>query len=81
MKRKNYENYKWYPLTDNEYWVEEMPDEFPNCVTIVYNPQNRWSNEVKTHQSCSRGWGTMAKSGEYYFMIIEKAVWNENLKK
>ena len=47
MKRKDYENYKWYPLTDNEYWVEEMPYEFPNCVTIVYNPQNRWETLSK----------------------------------
>ena len=39
MKRKDYENYKWYPLTDEEYWIEEMQNEFPNCVTIVYSNQ------------------------------------------
>ena len=72
MKRENYENYKWYPLTDNEYWVEEMADEFPNCNTIVYCPDSRWPDDIKTYQSCSIGWGTMAKSEEYYFMIIEK---------
>lgn len=72
MKRKDYENNKWYPLTDEEYWVEEIPLEFTKCSTIVYNSKSRWDNDIKTHQSCSRGWGTMAKSGEYYFMIIEK---------
>lgn len=72
MKRKDYENYKWYPLTDEEYWVEEMPNEFPNCVTIVYNTQNRWDNDIKTYQNCSRGWGTMAKDGNFKFMIVEK---------
>ena len=75
MKRKDYENYKWYPLTDEEYLVEEMPYEFPNCVTIVYNTQNRLENniDIKTYQNCSRGWGAMAKQGTYKFMIIEKA--------
>ena len=29
MKRENYENYKWYPLTNNECWVEDLPEEFP----------------------------------------------------
>lgn len=72
MKRENYENYKWYPLTDNEYWVEEMPDEFPKCNTIVYCPNSRWPDDIRTYQSCSIGWGTMAKSEQYYFMIIEK---------
>ena len=28
MKRKDYENYKWYPVTDETYWVEEYCDEF-----------------------------------------------------
>ena len=37
MKRSDYENNKWYPLTENEYWVEEFPEEFPNCHTVVYN--------------------------------------------
>lgn len=72
MKRKDYENYKWYPLTDEEYWVEEMPNEFPNCVTIVYSNQNIWDNDIKTYKNCYRGWGTMAKQGTYKFMIVEK---------
>lgn len=72
MKRKDYENNKWYPLTDNEYWVEEMPEEFPNCNTIVININSRWEHDIKTYQSCSIGWGTMAKSEDYFFMIIQK---------
>ncbi len=72
MKRSDYQNNVWYPLTDKEYWVEEFPEEFPNCSTIVYNQKNRFDNDIKTYQSCSRGWGTMAKSEEYYFMIITK---------
>ena len=30
MKRENYENNRWYPLTNNERWVEDLPEEFPN---------------------------------------------------
>ena len=72
MYREDYKNNVWYPLTDLEYWVEEMQDEFPNCITIVYNSKSRFSNDIKTYQSCSIGWGTMAKSEDFYFMIIEK---------
>jgi hypothetical protein len=72
MKRVDYELNTWYPLTDNEYWVEEYPDEFPNCNTIVTCLYQRFGNEIKTYQSCSIGWGTMAKDGCWYFMIIEK---------
>ena len=72
MERKNYENNKWYPLTDEEYWVEELSNEFPNCYTIVYSMNNRFFSNIKTYQSCPVGWGTMAKNGNFYFMIIEK---------
>ena len=41
MKRENYENYKWYPVTDNEYWVEENQEEFPNCNTIINYTKSR----------------------------------------
>ena len=54
------------------FWVEEYPDEFPNCNTIVTCLYQRFGNEIKTYQSCSIGWGTMAKDGCWYFMIIEK---------
>ena len=73
MKRKDYENYKWYPVTEETYWVEEEPDEFPNCQTIViwdmsdYKPQN-----ILTQSMAYLGWGTMAKQEEWKFMIIEK---------
>ena len=72
MKRENYKNYKWYPVTDDEYWVEENQEEFPNCNTIINYVKSRWSHDIKTYQSCSLGWGTMAKTEGYYFMIIEK---------
>lgn len=72
MKRQDYENYKWYPVTDDTYWVEEMPDEFPNCSTIVINPNGFIPYYINTYHSCSLGWGTMAKSECYFFMIIEK---------
>ena len=35
MKRKDYQNYIWYPVTDETYWAEDYPEEFPNCQTIV----------------------------------------------
>lgn len=73
MKRENYENYKWYPVTDDEYWVEENQEEFPNCNTIINYTKSRWPHDIKTYQSCSLGWGTMAKTEGYYFMIVEKS--------
>jgi hypothetical protein len=73
MKRENYKLNTWYPLTDDEYWVEEYPEEFPNCLTIVYDSKKLWGcDDVKTYRTCSCGWGTMAKEGTYFFMIIEK---------
>ena len=77
MKRKDYENYKWYPLTDDEYWVDrDYQDEFPNCQTIVCDTRDITGvkHSIMTYHNCTVGWGTMAKSGEYYFMIIEKPV-------
>ena len=37
MKRENYELYKWYPLTDDEYWVDD------NC---FYNVINRNAKHI-----------------------------------
>ena len=72
MKREDYENYKWYPLTDNEYWVEfGYQDEFPNCQTVVCKTGNP-TNRIMTYNDAYVGWGTMAKSGTWKFMIIEK---------
>lgn len=68
MKRKDYKNYTWYDLTDNEYWVEDLPDEFPGCITIVYHPNYGFSTQDRIWV----GWGTMYKEGNWKFMIIEK---------
>ncbi len=72
MRRKDYENYKWYPVTDDTYWVNEYPDEFPNCETIVCWKPNYDNSIIYTRSTVFLGWGTMAKSNEWYFMIIEK---------
>jgi hypothetical protein len=72
MKRSDYENNKWYPLTENEYWVEDYPDEFPNCHTVVHNANQYYKSGITTSQFCTLGWSTMAKSGGYFFMIIEE---------
>ena len=75
MKRKDYENYKWYPVTDETYWVEEYPEEFPNCKSIVRDTSGvRYDVEpqILIQNHCYLSWGTMTKSPEYYsFMIIE----------
>ena len=67
MKRSDYQNNVWYDLVDEAYWVEEYPDEFPNCFTIVSDGEY-----VYTKERCYLGWGTMAKWGDFKFMIIEK---------
>ncbi len=74
MKRENYELYKWYPLTDDEYWVDlDYQDEFPNCQTLVYDTSEQMTyNTIMRMQDCQLGWGTMAKTGTYMFMIVEK---------
>jgi hypothetical protein len=42
-------------------------------LTIVYDSKKLWGcDDVKTYRTCSCGWGTMAKEGTYFFMIIEK---------
>ncbi len=74
MKRKDYKNYVWYDLTDDEYWVEEWPDEFPNCQTVVIDTRNKFDEcyHVLSQSQAYMGWGTMAKYGDWKFMIIEK---------
>ena len=74
MKRKDYENYIWYPIVDEgEYWVEEFPDEFPGCNTIVTNSKPPFGvrPSLYTYEDCYLGWGTMAKNGNFKFMIIK----------
>lgn len=72
MKRKDYENYVWYPLTDAEYWVEEYPDEFPNCQTIICCTLPEICSSILTQHESYMSWSTMAKYEEWKFMIIEK---------
>lgn len=74
MKRENYELYKWYPLTDDEYWVDlDYQDEFSNCQTLVYDTTEQMTyNTIMRMQDCQLGWSTMAKTGTYMFMIVEK---------
>lgn len=67
MKREDYENFKWYKVTNETYWVEDYPDEFPGCQTIVCS-----ENKLYTQMASYLGWGTMAKCGDWYFMIIKK---------
>lgn len=75
MKREDYENYKWYPVTDETYWVEDYPYEFPYCQTIVWNKPDTGENySIQTQSTAYLGWGTMAKSEDWYFMIIEKQI-------
>lgn len=74
MKKENYKLNTWYPLTDNEYWVEQgYEDEFPNCQTVVYCTQQieDIKHHIMTYHNCNIGWGTMAKYGDWKFMIIE----------
>ena len=73
MNRKDYKLYTWYPLTDNEYWVDvDYQDEFPNCLTIVCDTtQSSFDNPIMTYNNCHIGWSTMAKRGTFKFMIVE----------
>ena len=75
MKREDYKLYTWYPLTDDEYWVDvEYQDEFPDCQTIVYDTTQipGVKHSIMIYEDCYIGWGTMVKLGTFKFMIIEK---------
>lgn len=74
MNRGKYKLYTWYPLTDDEYWVDlDYQDEFPNCQTLVYDTAEQMTyNTIMRMQDCQLGWGTMAKNGTWKFIIIEK---------
>lgn len=74
MNREDYKLYTWYPLTDNEYWVDfgVLQELFSNCQTIVCDTtQNSFDNTIMTYNNCHIGWGTMAKRGTFKFMIVE----------
>ena len=68
MERKFYHLNEWYPVTDDEYWVEEYPEEFPNCHTVIYSES---FGGIYTQHDMNLGWSTMAKAGSFKFMIIE----------
>ena len=75
MKRENYKNNVWYPLTDDEYWVDyDYQDEFPNCQTLVVDTEdtNGVKHRIMTYNMCTLGWSTMAKQESWCFMIVEK---------
>ena len=76
MNREDYKLYTWYPLTDNEYWVDigVLQELFPDCQTIVCDTKHvdGVKHCIMTYQNCTIGWGTMAKSGTWKFMIVEK---------
>ena len=76
MNRKDYELYKWYQLTDDEYWVDVgvLQELFPDCQTIVCDTKQILCVKhcIMTYDDCHIGWGTMAKQGTYKFMIVEK---------
>ena len=73
MKREDYKLNVWYPLTDDEYWVDyNYQDEFPDCRTIVCDTNFYGSgNKIMTRDICPYGWSTMAKRGTFKFMIVE----------
>lgn len=58
MNREDYKLYTWYPLTDDEYWVDVgvLQELFPDCKTIVCDIDNH----IMTYNDCHIGWGTMA---------------------
>lgn len=72
MKREDYKNYIWYPITDETYWVEDYPKEFPNCQTIICCTRPDIDANIRTRHTAYIGWGTMAKYNEWMFMIIEQ---------
>jgi len=74
MTKEDYKLYKWYPVTDDTYWAEDYPEEFPNCQTIVCCTRPEIDNTLRTMSTSFLGWGTMAKYGEWQFMIVEKPV-------
>ena len=76
MKRTDFENYKWYPVTDETYWAEEYPDEFPGCQTIIRDKNCTFDGlpHIMTRNKAYLGWGTMAKSDYFEFMIIDNSI-------
>ena len=84
MNREDYKLYTWYPLTDDEYWVDEgvLTEWFPNCQTLVCDGHQTPGIKrcIMTYNNCGIGWSTMAKAGTYMFMIVEKPVENPKIE-
>jgi hypothetical protein len=76
MNREDYKLYTWYPLTDNEYWVDVgvLQELFPDCQTIVCDTKQIpcVKHCIMTYDDCHIGWNTMVKRGTFKFMIVEK---------
>ena len=73
MKKEDYKPFVWYDVTDENYWVEDYPEEFPNCHTIFFNKDNGFFFRETAYLS----WGTMAKYNYRYndgwkFMIVSE---------
>ena len=74
MNKEDYKLYMWYPLTDNEYWVDVgvLQELFPDCQTIVCDTvRGSINNHIMTYNDCHISWNTMAKRGTFKFMIVE----------
>lgn len=76
MKRKDYKNFVWYPVTDETYWAEDYPKEFPGCQTIVRDKgcTFRGIPHIMTQNKSYLSWSTMAKSDNFEFMIIDNSL-------
>lgn len=72
MNKEDFELNVWYPITDETYWVEDCPDEFPDCQTIICCTDKDLDDTIRTRRTAYMGWGTMAKDENYMFMIIKK---------
>ena len=76
MKRKDYKNFVWYPVTDETYWVEDYPEEFPGCQTIIRdkNCTFRGIPRIMIQDKSYLSWSTMSKSDNFEFMIIDNSL-------
>lgn len=76
MKRKDYKNFVWYPVTDETYWAEDYPEEFPGCQTIVRDKGCTFHGipHIMTQNKSCLSWSTMAKSDNFEFMIIDNSL-------
>ena len=80
QEAKKIVTYKWLDCTDDNYWVEEVPDLYDMYVTLVCysseshddeNNENITVQFLYLHDDCPYGWDTLAKCGAKY-MVIER---------